>query len=212
MPQAGYLKSRNDDRLIVTTGSEAAVKYCLKTSVLNLGVKDVVLIVECGGATVDRQAYELTSASPCSFPKYTLSSGDTCRLVSSASLCFSLGWANHHHSEAAVLRHFANVVHTRLRKRVLPAGSKAARRAHAKSIVEFHRRSKDDFRHAGQNWVVDVDIEADFPWAGIEKGCMEYTNGDILLYFKPVANRVVEMACKHIIAIYAWNGTLKVYH
>jgi hypothetical protein len=49
MPQAGYLKSRNDDRLIVTTGSEAAAKYCLKTSMLRLEVKDVVLIVECGG-------------------------------------------------------------------------------------------------------------------------------------------------------------------
>ena len=49
MPQAGYLKSRNHDRLIVTTGSEAAAKYCLKTSMLHLEVKDVVLIVECGG-------------------------------------------------------------------------------------------------------------------------------------------------------------------
>jgi hypothetical protein len=115
-----------------------------------------------------------------------------------------VGHANRHYSEVAVSRSF--------RKMALPAGSNAGRRAHAKSIVEFHRRIKDDFRHAGQNWVVDVDIEADFPWAGIEKGCMGYTNGDILLYFKPVVKRIAEMARNRIIAIHARNGTLKVYH
>ncbi|PMD66109.1 uncharacterized protein K444DRAFT_701715 [Hyaloscypha bicolor E] len=155
MPQTGYLKSQNDDRLIVTTGSEAAAKYCLKTSMLHLEVKNVVLIVECGG--------QLSIVRPMSSP-------------------------------VQVLAHFLSLLSA------------------LETPAEFHRRIKDDFRHAGQNWVVDVDIEADFPWAGIEKGCMEYTNGDILLYFKPVVKRIVEMARNRIIAIHVWNGTLKVYH
>jgi hypothetical protein len=110
----------------------AAKKYCLKTSVLNLEVKDVVLIVECGGASVDRQAYELTSASPCSFPKLILSSGRHLQVRSSPPpLCFSLGWANRHYSEArrvAIFRQCCSYA-TSQDGIYLPA-QRAARRAH----------------------------------------------------------------------------------
>jgi len=74
--QAGYLGDENDDCLSYVSEGEAAAHYCLKYSVLSLQVKDVVLIVDCGGATVDLQAFELANGSPLSFAKFTCGSGD----------------------------------------------------------------------------------------------------------------------------------------
>jgi hypothetical protein len=94
--------------------------------VLNLGVNDVVLIVECGGATVDRQAYELTSASPCSFP--VCSQLWKTPAGSSPPPLWVFHWVGliAITVKPVVLRHFANVVHTRLRKMALPAGSQGS--------------------------------------------------------------------------------------
>jgi molecular chaperone DnaK (HSP70) len=76
--QAGYLRDENDNRLSYVTESEAAAHYCLKISLLNLRVKDVILIVDCGTGTVDLQACELVGESPHSFAEFTAGSGDSC--------------------------------------------------------------------------------------------------------------------------------------
>jgi len=85
--------------------------------VLNLEVKDVVLIVECGGATVDHQAYELTSASPCSFPKLILSSGRHLQVRSSPPPLCVFHWVGliADTVKPVVLRYFATAVHTRFK-------------------------------------------------------------------------------------------------
>jgi hypothetical protein len=78
MIDAGYLRDENDNRLSYLTEGEAAAHYCLKISVLNLQVKDIVLIADCGTITVDLQACELASQSPHSFAEFTSGSGDCC--------------------------------------------------------------------------------------------------------------------------------------
>jgi len=86
--QAGYLRDENNNRLSYVNEGEAAARYCIKTSVLNLHVKDVVLIVDCGAATVDLQACELASESPHSFAEFTSGSGDSCG--SDCPICLGL--------------------------------------------------------------------------------------------------------------------------
>lgn len=78
--QAGYLRVWNDNRISYVTKTEAAMRYCLKVSVLNLHVKDIVLVAECGQGTVDLQAYEVASESRHSFTEFTPGSGDSCGL------------------------------------------------------------------------------------------------------------------------------------
>lgn len=51
--QAGFLRDENDNRLTLVTEPEAAAMFCSKTGLLNLKVQDAVLIVDCGGGTVD---------------------------------------------------------------------------------------------------------------------------------------------------------------
>ena len=70
--QAGYVRDENDHRLSFVTVGEAAALHCLKLSMLDLQVKDVVLIVDCGWGAVDLQTCELASKSPYSFAEYTL--------------------------------------------------------------------------------------------------------------------------------------------
>jgi hypothetical protein len=131
----------------------AAKKILLEDFGAESRVKDVVLIVECGGATVDRQAYELTSASPCSFPKFALSSGRHLQVRSSPPPLCVFHWVGliAITVKPVVLRHFANVVHTRLRKMAFTCRLKGllAGLMLCNSIVEFHRRIKVDFRNAG---------------------------------------------------------------
>lgn len=78
--QAGYLRDGNDNRLSFATVGEAAALHCLKLSILDLQIKDVLLIVDCGGKTADLQACELASKSPYWFAEYTSGSRDICGL------------------------------------------------------------------------------------------------------------------------------------
>jgi hypothetical protein len=78
--QAGYLRDEDDYRLSLVTVGEAAALHCLKLSMLDLQVKDVGLIVDCGWGAVDLQACELASKSPYSFAEYTSGSGTLCGL------------------------------------------------------------------------------------------------------------------------------------
>ncbi|KEZ42782.1 Hsp70-like protein [Scedosporium apiospermum] len=188
--QAGFLRDENDNRLTLISEPEAAALFCSKTGLLNLKVHDAVLIVDCGGGTVDLIAYEVEDENPFTVAECTAGSGDSC-------------------GSTALNRNFSNILRTKIRKMKLPDGSKTAGRVYAKCIMDFENRIKADFRNNGQKWAVDVGIEAEFPEAGIEEGYMTFTNEEILQCFEPVVNRILELVRNQIIAIQAQNRTLQ---
>merc|ERR1711939_1000072 len=140
--------------------TRAAALFCSKAGLLNLKVHDAVLIVDCGGGTVDLIAYEVEEESPFTVSECTAGSGDSC-------------------GSTALNRNFSNILRAKIRKMKLPDGSKTAGRVYAKCIMDFENRIKADFRNNGQKWAVDVGIEAEFPEAGIEEGYMTFTNEEI---------------------------------
>ncbi|CAK7270286.1 hypothetical protein SEPCBS119000_004011 [Sporothrix epigloea] len=188
--QAGFLRDENDNRLTLVSEPEAAALFCSKTGLLKLKVHDALLIVDCGGGTVDLIAYEVEEENPFSVAECTAGSGDSC-------------------GSTALNRNFSNILRTKIRKMKLPDGSKMAGRVYAKCIMDFENRIKADFRNNGQKWAVDVGIEAEFPEAGIEEGYMTFTNEEILQCFEPVVNRILELVRNQIIAIQAQNRTLQ---
>ncbi|KAL1953029.1 hypothetical protein VTO42DRAFT_3757 [Malbranchea cinnamomea] len=188
--QAGFLRDENDNRLTLITEPEAAAMFCAKTGLLNLKVHDAILIVDCGGGTVDLIAYEVEEENPFSVCECTAGSGDSC-------------------GSTALNRNFSNILRAKIRKMKLPDGSRTAGKVYAKCIMDFENRIKADFRNNGQKWAVDVGIEADFPEAGIEEGYMTFTNEEILQCFEPVVNRIIELVRNQIIAIQAQNRPLQ---
>ncbi|KAL5378490.1 hypothetical protein DPSP01_009071 [Paraphaeosphaeria sporulosa] len=188
--QAGFLRDENDNRLTLITEPEAAAMFCTKTGLLNVKVHDAVLIVDCGGGTVDLIAYEVEEEQPFSVAECTAGSGDSC-------------------GSTALNRNFSNILRAKIRKMKLPDGSKTAGKVYAKCIMDFENRIKADFRNNGQKWAVDVGIEAEFPEAGIEEGYMTFTNEEILQCFEPVVNRILELVRNQIIAIQAQNRSLQ---
>lgn len=188
--QAGFLRDENDNRLTLITEPEAAALFCSKAGLLNLKIHDAVLIVDCGGGTVDLIAYEVEEESPFTVSECTAGSGDSC-------------------GSTALNRNFSNILRTKIRKMKLPDGSKTAGRVYAKCIMDFENRIKADFRNNNQKWAVDVGIEAEFPEAGIEEGYMTFTNEEILQCFEPVVNRILELVRNQIIAIQAQNRVLQ---
>ncbi|RMZ81753.1 hypothetical protein DV738_g2089, partial [Chaetothyriales sp. CBS 135597] len=188
--QAGFIRDENDNRLTLITEPEAAAMFCSKTGLLNLKIHDAVLIVDCGGGTVDLIAYEVEEESPFTVAECTAGSGDSC-------------------GSTALNRNFSNILRAKIRKMKLPDGSKTAGRVYAKCIMDFENRIKADFRNNGQKWAVDVGIEAEFPEAGIEEGYMTFTNEEILQCFEPVVNRILELVRNQIIAIQAQNRSLQ---
>ncbi|KAF3481243.1 uncharacterized protein GIQ15_04002 [Arthroderma uncinatum] len=188
--QAGFLRDENDNRLTLITEPEAAAMFCAKTGLLNLKIHDAILIVDCGGGTVDLIAYEVDEETPFSVCECTAGSGDSC-------------------GSTALNRNFSNILRAKIRKMKLPDGSRTAGKVYAKCIMDFENRIKADFRNNGQKWAVDVGIEADFPEAGIEEGYMTFTNEEILQCFEPVVNRILELVRNQIIAIQAQNRPLQ---
>ncbi|KAF6232921.1 hypothetical protein HO173_008884 [Letharia columbiana] len=188
--QAGFLRDENDNRLTLITEPEAAAMFCSKTGLLNLKIRDAVLIVDCGGGTVDLIAYEVEEETPFTVAECTAGSGDSC-------------------GSTALNRNFSNILRAKIRKMKLPDGSKTAGKVYAKCIMDFENRIKADFRNNGQKWAVDVGIEAEFPEAGIEEGYMTFTNEEILQCFEPVVNRILELVRNQIIAIQAQNRILQ---
>ncbi|KAL9038785.1 MAG: hypothetical protein Q9214_005144 [Letrouitia sp. 1 TL-2023] len=188
--QAGYLRDENDNRLTLITEPEAAAMFCSKTGLLNLKIREALLIVDCGGGTVDLIAYEVEEETPFTVAECTAGSGDSC-------------------GSTALNRNFSNILRAKIRKMKLPDGSKTAGKVYAKCIMDFENRIKADFRNNGQKWAVDVGIEAEFPDAGIEEGYMTFTNEEILQCFEPVVNRILELVRNQIIAIQAQNRLLQ---
>ncbi|KAL1978103.1 hypothetical protein VTN31DRAFT_962 [Thermomyces dupontii] len=188
--QAGFLRDENDNRLTLITEPEAAAMFCAKTGLLNLKLGDAILIVDCGGGTVDLIAYEVEEENPFTVSECTAGSGDSC-------------------GSTALNRNFSNILRAKIRKMKLPDGSRTVGKVYAKCIMDFENRIKADFRNNGQKWAVDVGIEADYPEADIEEGYMTFTNEEILQCFEPVVNRILELVRNQIIAIQAQNRTLQ---
>ncbi|KAG5958550.1 hypothetical protein E4U57_001257 [Claviceps arundinis] len=188
--QAGFLRDENDNRLTLVSEPEAAALFCSKTGLLNLNVHDAVLIVDCGGGTVDLIAYEVEEENPFTVAECTAGSGDSC-------------------GSTALNRNFSNILRSKIRKMKLPEGSKTAGRVYAKCIMDFENRIKADFRNNGQKWAVDVGIEAEFPDASIEEGYMTFDNDEILQCFDPVVARILELVRNQIIAIQAQERKLQ---
>ncbi|MDN6500011.1 MAG: Hsp70 family protein [Yaniella sp.] len=189
--QAGFLRDENDNRLTLVSEPEAAALFCAKSGLLNLKVGDAILIVDCGGGTVDLIAYEVEEEQPVSVMECTAGAGDSC-------------------GSTALNRNFSNILRAKIRKMKLPDGSRTAGKVYAKCIMDFENRIKADFRNNGQKWAVDVGIEADFPDAGIEEGYMTFMNEEILQCFEPVVNRILELVRNQIIAIQAQNRLIQV--
>jgi hypothetical protein len=208
--QAGYLRDENDYRLSIVTVGEAAALHCLKRSMLDLQVKDVVLIVHCGWEALDLQACELASKSPCSFAEYTSGSGALCGL--SITLVSYLSCVNILDSSFTVDQNFRRILSRKLRKMKLPNGSSTFARVFAACAVDFQNRIKLGFKNDGQNWVVNIGNEANFPEADIEKGFITVTNDQILPCFEPVVTGILELIRNQVEAVHALNGTLKVSH
>ena len=189
--KAGFLRDENDNRLTLIPEPEAAALFCAKLGLLDLKIGDAILIVDCGGGTVDLIAYEVEEERPFSVTECTPGSGDSC-------------------GSTALNSNFGNILRAKIRKMNLPDGSRIVGRVYAKCLMDFENRIKADFRNNGQNWAVDVGIQADYPEAGIEDGYMMFTNEEILQCFEPVINRVLELVRCQIIAIQAQHGSLQV--
>jgi hypothetical protein len=189
--KAGFIRDENDNRLTLITEPEAAAMFCAKTGLLNLKIHDAVLIVDCGGGTVDLIAYEVEEEHPFSVAECTTGSGDSC-------------------GATALNHNFSNILRAKIRLMNLPAGSRTAGKIYARCISDFENRIKADFQNNGQNWAVDVGIEEDFPEVGIQDGYMIFANEEILQCFEPVVNRIVELVRHQITAIQAQNRPLQV--
>jgi hypothetical protein len=189
--EAGFLRDENDNRLTMITEPEAAIRFCLKTGLLDVKVHGVVLIVDCGGATVDLIAYKVEGEMPFSVAACTAASGSSC-------------------GSTALNRNFCYILGSKIRKMKLPDGARTSGKVFARCIIDFENRIKADFCNNGQKWAVDVGIEADFPQADIEEGYMTFTNEEILQCFEPVVNEILELVRDQIIDIEAQNQTLQV--
>lgn len=192
--QAGFLRAENENRLTFIASSEAAAMFYFKTSLLNVKVRDAVLVVDCGGGIVDMIAYEVEEEQPFSLVECTVSSGDSC-------------------GSTVLNRNFSNLLRAKIRKMKIPVPSKA----YARCIIDFEKRIKSNFKNDGQKWAVDVGmwavdvgVEAKFSEAGIEEGCMIFTNDEILQCFDPVVNRIVELVQNQITAVQAQKRSLQV--
>jgi len=191
--QAGFVSGDDDNRLTLVTEPEAAAMFCSKAGLLNLKIRDAVLIVDCGGGTVDLISYEVEEENPFTVAECTGGSGDSC-------------------GSTALNRNFSNILRAKIKKMNLPEGSKAVGRVYARCIMDFENRIKAQFRADGSQWAVDVGIEAAFPAAGIEDGYMTFTNDEILQCFDPVVKRILELVRQQINAIQTANRQLQVCH
>jgi hypothetical protein len=189
--KAGLIRDENDDRLTLITEPEAAAMYCSKAGLLDLKIHDAILIVDCGGGTVDLIAYEVEEEDPFSVAECTAGSGDCCGSI-------------------ALNHNFSNILRAKIRKMKLPEGSRVAGKVYARCVTEFESRIKADFRDNGRKWAIDVGIETEYPEANIEEGYMIFTNEEILHCFSLVVSRILELVRNQIAAVQERNRQLEV--
>lgn len=190
--QAGLVRAESDSRVTLISEPEAAAMFCSKTGLLNLKIMDAVLVVDCGGGTVDLIAYEVTQEEPLTLVEATTGSGDSC-------------------GSTAVNRNFSGLLRRRIDLMKLPPGTKTGPKIYAKCLSEFENRIKADFRNNGQVWAIDIGVETDYPDAGVEEGYMSFTDAEILECYRPVVHRILELVKNQITAIQTQNRHLQVW-
>lgn len=188
--QAGLVRAESDSRVTLISEPEAAAMFCSKTGLLNLKIMDAVLVVDCGGGTVDLIAYEVTQEEPLTLVEATTGSGDSC-------------------GSTAVNRNFSGLLRRRIDLMKLPPGTKTGPKIYAKCLSEFENRIKADFRNNGQVWAIDIGVETDYPEAGVEEGYMSFTDAEILECYRPVVHRILELVKNQITAIQTQNRHLQ---
>ncbi|KAF5576951.1 hypothetical protein FPANT_10684 [Fusarium pseudoanthophilum] len=94
---------------------------------------------------------------------------------------------------AIIAENFAEILRTRVRRMRLPPGSRVANKVYTKCVSDFEERIMPDFRNSGQEWDIDIAIEAILPEAGIKGGFMTYKNDEILSCFQPVMEGIAAM-------------------
>lgn len=189
--KAGFLPFKDYNRLTLVAEPEAAAMFSIKSGILNLHIHDTVLVVDCGGGTVDLIAYKVEDKGSFELTECTTGSGDCC-------------------GSTAVNRNFSIVLRSRISKMKLVEGSKIAQKVHQKCLQDFETRIKADFRNNGNTWAIDVGLDKDYPEAGIVEGYMMFSDEEILRCFKPVAERVTELVRNQVIDILSGNRYLKV--
>ena len=76
--------------------------------------------------------------------------------------------------------------------------------------MDFENQIKGNFRNNGQQFFVDVGIEAEFPEVPIKEGHIIFSNEEVFQCFEPVINRIVELVQDQILAIENQNCELQV--
>ncbi|KAI5308717.1 hypothetical protein KEM55_005039 [Ascosphaera atra] len=187
---AGYIEEEHDSRLNLVTEPEAAAMFCAKSGLLDLRIGDALLIVDCGGGTVDLIAYQVEDTEPFTVSECTEGSGDVCGSV----------WLNHN---------FKKTVDRKLSKWGQPKGSRSRQRVTEKCLEDFDKRIKADFRNNNSVWAVDVGIETDCPEAGITDGNMEFSNEEILQCFEDIVHKIIKLVRNQIEGVQLQNKNLQ---
>lgn len=190
--RAGFLPFKDHSRLTLVAEPEAAAMFSITSGILNLQIHDAVLVVDCGGGTVDLIAYKVEDKDSFKLTECTAGSGDCC-------------------GSTAVNRNFSILLRGRISKMKLHEGSRIASKVHMKCVHDFETRIKADFRNNGNTWAIDVGLDKDYPEAGIVEGYMMFTDGEILECFEPVVERVTELVRNQVIDILSENCRLQVW-
>lgn len=103
--RAGFVTTDHSSLLTLVSEPEAAAIFCVKSGMLGLQTDDVVLIVDCGGRTVDLISYLVETEEPFTLTECTAGSGDSC-------------------GSTAVNRKFSTLLRSRIAKMKLPDGSR----------------------------------------------------------------------------------------
>lgn len=190
--KAGFLPFKDHNQLTLVAEPEAAALSCIKSGVLDLKIHDVVLVVDCGGGTVDLIAYKVEDKDSSELRECTAGSGDCC-------------------GSTAVNRNFSIILRSRISMMNIAEGSRRAQKVYLSCLHDFETRIKADFRNNGNTWAIDVGLDKDYPEAGIKEGYMMFTDQEIFECFKPVVDRVTELVRCQIARIQFENLHLQVW-
>lgn len=191
--QAGFLKDERDNRLTLISEPEAAATFCAASHIVSLHMNDAILVVDCGGGTVDLISYEVEEEDPFTVAECTEGSGDMCG------------------SEAVS----AAFMH-RLKKKITDIGldQKSPRKSlkiQSKCLEAFENRIKGDFTNNGNPWAVDVGIEEAIPDINLYDSHINFTNDEILECFTPAVKRTRKLVLEQIEAVEKKRRHLQVF-
>jgi hypothetical protein len=109
--------------------------FCSKTPLLDLKVPHAIIIVDCGGSTVDLIAYKVENEQPFSVAPCTKTSGGF-------------------YGSTILNRNFSSILRTKIQKTGLLDGSRIVDRIYSKCMRDFENRIKVNFRNDGQVSVI----------------------------------------------------------